>query len=324
MPISLPPISRRRFLASTLAAGAGAILAGRGWAAAQEPAIDRLALLADTHIAADATAVRHNINMTDNLRAISREILAMEPKPSAMMVAGDLAFSRGYSEDYRAFVELVRPLRAAGVPVHLAMGNHDNRERFREILEKDPARQEIALDHEVLLIERPNADWIILDSLQETKVTPGLLGAAQLAWLARTLDARSKEKPVIVLVHHHPHHMSTSYRALTHAASNPASAPATTAPLFNGLLDTDALFDVILPRRQVKLLLFGHTHRWLRGSLDGLHMVNLPTSAYVFTPDQPSGWVDCRVAKRGALLRINCLNEKHALHGLEARLEWRV
>ena len=49
MPIHLPPISRRRFLAGSLAAGAGLLLPR---SAAAEAKVDpnRWALLADTHV----------------------------------------------------------------------------------------------------------------------------------------------------------------------------------------------------------------------------------------------------------------------------------
>ena len=321
MPITLPPISRRRFLTSTLAAGAGALLPRELWALADERAIDRIALLADTHIAADPTAVRRDVNMAANLRAIATQILAMERKPSAVMIAGDIALASGQVADYQTVVELLRPLREGGLPVHLGMGNHDNRERFRQTLAKDPMRQAIATPHEVLLIERPNADWIMLDSLQETKVTAGRIGDAQLAWLGRTLDERPQDKPVILMVHHPPLQASSRFGQATRPSTQQVAAAVEGG--FNGLLDSEALMDVILPRRQVKLLLFGHTHQWFRGSIDGLHLINLPTSAYVFTPAQTSGWVDCRIAAGGGLLRINCLDEKHALHGVETRLEWR-
>ena len=33
-------------------------------------------------------------------------------------------------------------------------------------------------------IKMPHVDWYILDSLDKTKATPGVLGEAQIAWLA--------------------------------------------------------------------------------------------------------------------------------------------
>ena len=56
-------------------------------------------------------------------------------------------------------------------------------------------------DHNVALIETPRANWFVLDSLEKTLSTPGLLGKSQLAWLARTLDEHP-DKPALVMVHH--------------------------------------------------------------------------------------------------------------------------
>jgi hypothetical protein len=50
MPIQLPPISRRRFLAGSLAAGAGLVLPHRLAAAQREVDPNRFVLLADTHV----------------------------------------------------------------------------------------------------------------------------------------------------------------------------------------------------------------------------------------------------------------------------------
>ena len=73
MPITLPPISRRNFIAGSLAA-AGAGLLPHNWAfGADEPqAVDphRVALLSDTHVAADLAHVARNVNMADHLRQV--------------------------------------------------------------------------------------------------------------------------------------------------------------------------------------------------------------------------------------------------------------
>ena len=50
MPIHLPPISRRRFLKTTLAAGAALLVPGRTDAAQQVVDANRFALLADVHV----------------------------------------------------------------------------------------------------------------------------------------------------------------------------------------------------------------------------------------------------------------------------------
>ena len=99
-------------------------------------------------------------------------------------------------------------------------------------------------------------------------MTPGVLGEAQLAWLAKVLDAQP-DKPALVLAHH-----------------NPDPAAKTT-----GLTDTAALMDVLLPRKQVKAYFFGHTHCWSLGRQKDLHLVNVPAVAWLFDKTQPRGFI---------------------------------
>ncbi len=70
------------------------------------------------------------------------------------------------------------------MPVHLALGNHDNRERFWEALPEEKAAQRPLADRQVALLRTPRANWFVLDSLEKTLSTPGLLGQEQLDWLA--------------------------------------------------------------------------------------------------------------------------------------------
>ncbi len=240
MPIHLPPLTRRRFLVDTLAAGAGLVIAGRS-AAAAESARDehRFALFSDTHISARRDEVHRGTNMFDNLRRVGDEVLALDRPPSCVMINGDCAFLTGQSDDYSVLLELLRPLREASLPIHLALGNHDHRERFWDASRDDPAQERPVDGRHISIIESPRANWLLLDSLRETNETPGALGESQLAWLGTVLDARA-DRPAIVLVHHHP----------------------TENPNGSGLVDTAALMNVLAPRKQVKSLVFGHTHHW--------------------------------------------------------------
>src|SRR5205807_8770353 len=118
------------------------------------------------------------------------------------------------------------------------------------------------------LVKTAKANWVILDSLDKTLATPGLLGRDQPGWLAKKLDENPK-KAAIVMIHHNP--------GLTGNM---------------GLKDTAALFEVIRPRKQVKAYIYGHTHTWRVEQDDtGLHLINLPPVAYVFQDGEPSGWV---------------------------------
>jgi len=302
MPITLPPLSRRRFLSGTLAAGAGLAL-GRPLRAEEEKAPqsdpDRIALFSDTHINAKAETAVRGTNMTDNLRQVCGEITALERSPAVALVDGDLAHLNGEEGDYAAVVELVRPLRERGLPVHLCLGNHDNRERFWKAIPADAGQDKAVENRHISLVESPRANWFLLDTLIETNKTPGLLDEAQRKWLAAALDER-KDKPAIVLTHHQP---------------DPSGKM--------GLIDTAELLELLLSRHQVKALIFGHTHDWNQKQRDGLHLVNLPPVAYTFAKGKPNGWVDCQLTDSGAKLQLHCIDPKHDSHEQKVELEWR-
>src|SRR4051794_16068053 len=136
MPITLPPLSRRRFLAGSLAAGAGLLLRTPWLGGADAPATDphRFALLSDLHIAADPAVVARGVNMSNTLKQAWGGVLALEPRPAAVIVDGDLAYLKGLGEDYATVVGQLKPLREGGMPVHLTLGNHDDRVRFWEAI----------------------------------------------------------------------------------------------------------------------------------------------------------------------------------------------
>lgn len=304
MPVHLPPLSRRSFLRRILWTSLGLAttpcLASSGVGHRRQD-LHRYALMADTHIAADRTRQHGGIVMAEHLERTVRQILTRPAVPAASFIAGDLAFSQGETGDYRQLVDLLAPLRAAGLPVHLALGNHDHRDRFLEAVPWAVRPDRPLRSHCCAVVPSPRVNWFILDSLEVTLSTPGLLGPDQLAWLGRALDAR-RRRPAIILLHHHPD----------------------LAPNTVGLKDTEALLAVIRPRTQVKACIFGHTHRWgLSRDESGIHMINLPPTAYVFREEFPSGWVEARVRTDGLDLRLWCLNDRHPEHGREVQLTWR-
>ncbi len=306
MPFTLPPISRRRFLAGAVAAGTAFVTEGLrpplAWAADADP--HALALLADTHIAADRAAVARDVNMADHLTAVGRELAALPERPAAGLIVGDLALKNGQTGDYGTFAELLKPIRATGLPLHLTLGNHDNRDRFAAALADKGERPAGGRVAEV--IATPRANLFLLDTLDQTDVTPGRLGAAQLEWLAKALDAHA-DKPAIVFGHHDP--------ILAASAGHKPS----------GLLDTAELFKLLEPRRQVMAYVYGHTHVWaVKDHPSGIHLINLPPVAYVFTAGQPSGWVHAALRPDGIRLEMRCLDKTHKAHGQVADLKWRA
>jgi len=305
MPIYLPPISRRRFLAGSAAAGA-CLVAGR-FARADAPPLDphRLLLLADTHIAADPELENAGIKMAAHLRLAVAELLQTVAAPVRAIVNGDCAFRDGQAGDYQLFGQLCQPLRTAGWPLHLTLGNHDDRTTFYDVQLKSRPDAPPVADKHVAIVETERANWFLLDSLMKVNVVTGELGEAQRTWLARELDRRA-DKPAIVVAHH-PGQWDIQ----------PNQTP-------SGIADTKDFWDVIAARKQVKMFVFGHTHEWSVRERDGIHLVNLPPVSYVFRQGAPAGWVDAALAADGVQLKFNALDKQHAAHGEAHRLVWRT
>ena len=302
MPIELPPISRRTFLSRTLLAGAGLAFAPQLYAAMRRTDASSFALLADTHIAAEATKIHRGVNMTGHFNAVAREIVGLPQRAARVFVVGDCAFSAGETVDYAQLTALLDPLRADGLTLNLALGNHDQRENFWAAITSQKATRRPIAQKQVAFIKTQHLNWLMLDSLETTLQTPGALGQDQLYWVAKTLDA-NREVPAVILVHHNPGEDNK----------------------IGGLKDTDALLEIIRPRRQVKAWIYGHTHNWkTTQDASGIHLVNLPPVAYIFREGDPAGWIHATTRRDGMKLELRAVDPGHKAHGQVVDLKWRT
>ena len=187
MPFHLPPISRREFLCRSLAASAGLLTIPALRAAVSKVDPDHWAIFSDTHVAGDATMARFDVNMADHLRAAVAGVRALLAPPAGVLVNGDCAFNHGLGEDYATFTNLLKPLSEAGLPLHLTLGNHDDRDVFWNAL-KDarPAVPPLA-SRQVSIVEGARANWFLLDSLDIVNKTPGRLGDEPVSYTHLTL-----------------------------------------------------------------------------------------------------------------------------------------
>ena len=137
--------------------------------------------MADTHVCEDRNRVLLGVKPGENFAQARKQLLAGSTRPAGLFIAGDCACLEGTPGDYAALLELVRPIRAAGVPLHLVLGNHDQRENFRKAMAPlipvaaapSPVKGKF-----VSVLETPLANWFLLDSLDPKG---GILG--QCSWL---------------------------------------------------------------------------------------------------------------------------------------------
>ena len=305
MPIILPPITRRQFIQGSLALGSTAIMTSRALAAAESERVEvdqnRVALLADTHISADPNRVypgtkwpgspvkeseHESVNMTNCLVQTAKSVIALNPRPAQLIVNGDCTFGRGSEAEYKQFLKLVEPIRAAGITIHVTIGNHDNRENLWKLI---PFLKKEQMGLQADVIELPHANLILLDSGN------GSLGDKQLNWVAKQLDERA-DKPALIFSHYNPY-------------NNRGVRP------IKGMRDGPSLLKLLAERKHAKAYFYGHTHEWQHDRRDHLHLINQPAVSYYFGKGLAHGWVDMKLTETLAELELHCINRKHTQHG---------
>lgn len=301
MPIHTSSPTRREMLAGSLGA-AGAVVLNRFAVARERADTHAFALLADTHIPSDAKTEARGVNMADHLRKVVAELMATEPRPAGAMINGDCAYLKGQDKDYQLLSQLVQPLVDAEFPLHMTMGNHDDREQFYQVLKSQQKRPPVQAKH-VSVIETPPVHFLLIDTLLEVNQVTGEVGEAQLRWLEQAIEA-CRDQPVVVVGHHNPQFGSPER--------------------VTGIKDSEPLFRILDQHRNVKAYVFGHTHNWnVSQRTSGLYLVNLPPVAYVFHESRPSGWVLAQADRQGMKLQLRSLDPRHPQHQQMRELKWR-
>ena len=263
---------------------------------------NRVALLADTHISADPDLVypgtkwpgspvgedeHESVNMAQCLAEAAKSVISLNPRPAHLIVNGDCAMSNGRETEYKEFLRLVEPIRAAGITVHVTIGNHDNRENLWKLL---PFLKKEQMGVQAGVIELPHANLVLLDSGRK-----GILGEKQLDWLAKELDERA-DKPALIFGHFNPY-------------PNRGVRP------IKGMSDGASLLKLLGERKHARGYFYGHTHEWQHDQRDHLHLINQPAVSYYFGKGLAHGWVDMNLTEMSAVLELQCINGKHKQHG---------
>lgn len=293
------PIPRRRFLKTTVLAGAATVLHGtRMPARAAHSDEVHLALLSDTHVGPGERAKDpRGFDPCAQLRGVVPGIIAGAPR--GVILNGDAASREGLTEDYRELKALLDPLSRVA-PVYIGLGNHDHRDNFKEVFTSPAGRDAGVRNHQVLIVEEPSVRFLVLDSLLYVSKAAGLLREHQRFWLAEYLRTHD-DRPVVLFVHH------------------------TLGDGDGDLLDAGRLFEILRPRRQVKAVFYGHSHSWDIGGRQGVKLINLPSLGYNFGKggkDQPVGWVDARSRRDGVDPTLHAIAGNRAQDGRTTRISW--
>ena len=290
-------VSRRRFF--QLAGLATLAFPLRGWAALDTSGGDEVVILNDIHITGipEEMIPANAKDDDDHLRATVKQILALQKKPAAVIINGDLALAIGTAADYTVIRELIAPLRDAGIPVHLTLGNHDVRDIFMQAFPEMKSASALKEHRHNSLIDLPSTRLILLDTLDQSPGPSGKLGAEQIAWILAKID-EVPTKQVVLIGHHNP------------------QVGGDTSHYKGGLVDTADFWPEIAKRDQVKAYIHGHTHEWTQAMENRIHIISTIACAYVFNKNtNATGWTSARFNAHGFQLKLNTLETDHAWNG---------
>ncbi len=254
------------------------------------------AFLSDTHISLDPADAYRGFQPTPNLKKVVAAIA--EKRPQGALLCGDLARLEGKTGDYEAAKALLEPI-SSRFPLAVALGNHDDRKNFLSVFGAQQTGAQAVKAKHVLVIEGPAARLVVLDSMVQPNSTPGFLGKVQREWLGGYLRSCS-DLPTLIFVHH------------------------TLSDDDGALLDAPRLFDLVRGVKKVKAIVYGHSHNSAYAEWEGIHLINIPSTAYNFRDSEPLGWLEARLTREAGSFTLHAIDGNRANDGRTVRLTWRT
>ena len=223
----------------------------------------------DTHIMAGApfrvSTADWELDTQATLERVVRAINALETPPAFAIIGGDLTSPdlidrsrhptpEEYEPSYRVLQQTLEPLN---FPVHMLMGNHDDRTAFHRVMQHDvgtpDAPHYFSFDHE-------GYHFIGLDT-HEPGQSGGFVGAAQLDWLRDDLESH-RGTPTLAFMHHHPWPLELEWLDAQH--------------LRNG----DDVVRQFRDHGGVSWMVCGHVHQDQEIHRDGLTQLTSPSTCF--------------------------------------------
>lgn len=221
-----------------------------------------IAQISDCHVVPSDTAKGKLMATEEYLERAVSHVLALDPRPDAAILTGDLV-DDGSVAEYDLLIEILAPLQKE-IPVYVIPGNHDDRDVMRERMrgagydhlpEAGPLRYAVDLGELRL---------VALDT-----VIPGEPGGAlsddALAWLDERLAEEAK--PTLIMQHHPP--FATG---LAHMDGMSLEAPERQA-------------SIVAKHGHVLRVLCGHLHRSIASEFAGTLAMTAPSCAHAVELD---------------------------------------
>ena len=206
---------------------------------------------------------------TRRLRAALDRICDGPNRPDLLLMSGDLT-EFGDAASYARLADMLADLP---FPVHLMVGNHDDRDALRATFPGTPLDRGFVQ----FVLPLPGLRLVALDTLEPGR-HGGAFCAARAKWLSDQLDA-DPTTPVVIAMHHPPFVSGIDW--LDGAADAAWIARFTAA---------------IAGRPNVRAIIAGHLHRTIHASIAGVPLTVCPSTAPTVAlnlapidPEQPDG-----------------------------------
>lgn len=175
--------------------------------------------LTDTHINVPGKNPLFEMDATKKLREMFAELGKLSQKPAFVVISGDLT-QDGDVEDYRHLRNVLDEEKTKlGVPVYVALGNHDSRPFFREgYLQEQPSEESYYYS-----VMEGGLRLVVLNT-QVPGSHGGRLDEEQLEWLRGVLATPAPNGTIVV--HHHPVVPTMTMTMDSHLLDNPGDLAA--------------------------------------------------------------------------------------------------
>ena len=196
-------VNRREFIFAGAGLAAAGMTAGCLSAEGGKGCGDASVFISDLHIGGANKALEYT---QQRFAKVVDAILAMKPRPRRVVCFGDVAMTFGLAVDYAVSKPMLKRIEAAGIELHITMGNHDRRSAFfREWPEY--LVSPLVPGRCTRVVDLGGCDLVLLDTLKgaddraETDMGPveGTIDAEQLAWFESWVAAA--KRPFLVGSH---------------------------------------------------------------------------------------------------------------------------
>jgi Icc protein len=210
--------------------------------------------ISDLHILADDDRPQYGVKTSIILQQTVFLLNAL--RPDFVIASGDLVSDES-KDSYQRLQAFLSPLEA---PIHLTLGNHDDRIAFRQVFRpaEIPSREPVCE-----AFEQAGVRFLLLDSALPGK-EEGLLDPDQLVWLETELAGRP-DQPTWLFLHHQP--LPIHIRWLDQL----------------GLQNRDQFLSVLARHRQIQVVGYGHIHQARRWRYGHTLFAGVPALAFQFS-----------------------------------------